>query len=93
MCAGKCSLFISKELALKQIARYRGAVYLYELALAKRRSRVNPLRHGLFPGAAWSTQKHRNIGIAYFLGPKPNFVHGLGPSKKYVVRGNSVARI
>jgi hypothetical protein len=90
MCACKCPFFIAKELALKQIARYRGAVYLYELALSKCGPGVNPLGHDLFSSSACATKQNRYVGLTYFLGPKTNFVHSRGPSKKHVVRRRGV---
>src|ERR1700688_1660099 len=88
--AGKCSFFIPKKLAFQQVAGYRGAIYFYKLALAKRGSGMDPLRHGLFPSATGSTKQHRYIGTAYFLGPQTNFVHSRGTSKKHIVRWKTI---
>ena len=49
--------------------------------------------NNVFPGAALTRYKDRNIGGGYFAQPRTHRLHNLRVAKNYLVRGNFAQRL
>src|SRR5882762_2258988 len=91
--AGKGSSFVAEQFAFQQRPGNRWAVYLYIRPALPGRQPVDEPGNDVFPGAALTCNKDRNVGGGYFSQPRTNRLHGLRVAKNYLVRGKLAERL
>ena len=70
-----------------------GAIYLHIRPAFPRRQPMDEPGNDVFPGAALTCNKDRNVGCGYFSQPRTNRLHGLRVAKNYLVRGKLAERL